>query len=63
MKIMDKTEMQALSNKLAHIAGEITALCALTEIVKDAASKEDDPYAQCRLVKRPQSKKPKLSLD
>lgn len=45
MNIMNKREMEAFRNRLAHIAGDVTALCALTETAKDAASKEDDPYA------------------
>lgn len=45
MNIMNKREMEAFGNKLSHIVGELTALCALTETVKDAVEKQDDPYA------------------
>lgn len=45
MLIMNKAEARNLCNRLSHIMSDVTALCALTETVKDAASKEDDPYA------------------
>ncbi len=45
MKIMDKRELQAFCNELSGIAGDLTALCALTETVKDAVTSQDDPYA------------------
>ena len=49
MKIMDRRETEAFCNRLSSIAGDLTALCALTETVKDAVTNQDDHYGPFRV--------------